>query len=91
MNKTVVIDGEVELISVITEDIEITDLIDGDIDEVLIADTHDQYRGEYTFTPSQEEQTVQCEDLLMSQNITINPIPNNYGLITYNGSTITVS
>jgi len=49
------------------------------------------YEGEYEYTPTQETQTVQCAGKAMSENITINPIPSNYGLITYNGSVITVS
>lgn len=49
------------------------------------------YEGEYTVTPSAETQTLNTDHLYMMDNITINPIPNNYGLITYNGVTITVS
>jgi len=51
----------------------------------------DPYTGEYTFTPSAETQTVPTNGLRMTDDITINPIPNNYGLITWNGSVITVS
>lgn len=49
------------------------------------------YEGDYTVTPSAETQTLDTRNLRMTDNITINPIPNNYGLITWNGSTITVS
>ena len=49
------------------------------------------YQGEYTFTPSNEAQTIHTEGLVMGQDITINPVPNNYGLISYNGSSIMVS
>ena len=49
------------------------------------------YEGPYEVTPSDSEQTLTTEFLYMTGDITINPIPNNYGLITYNGSTITVS
>ena len=49
------------------------------------------YEGEYTVTPSQEAQTLETKDLRMTGNVTINPIPNNYGLITWNGSVLTVS
>ena len=49
------------------------------------------YEGEYTVTPSQETQILQTEDLRMTANVTINPIPSNYGLITWNGSFLTVS
>ena len=49
------------------------------------------YEGPYEVTPGAEEQTLETEFLYMTGDITINPIPNNYGLITYNGVTITVS
>ena len=49
------------------------------------------YEGEYTVTPSAEEQVLQTENLRMTGNITINPVPQNYGLITWSGSILTVS
>lgn len=51
----------------------------------------DPYTGAYEITPSQETQTLETNNLRMTGNVTINPIPNNYGLITWNGSIITVS
>ncbi len=52
---------------------------------------YDRYEGPYEFIPTEETQTVECENMLTTENIVINPIPNNYGLITWNGSIITVS
>ena len=49
------------------------------------------YHGEYTFTPTQSTQIVHIEGKTASKNITINPIPSNYGLITWNGLSLTVS
>lgn len=49
------------------------------------------YEGEYSVTPTAEAQVLYTDHLYMMDNITINPIPNNYGLITYDGSIITVS
>lgn len=49
------------------------------------------YEGEYEFTPSAETQVIEIEGKRATQDITINPIPSNYGLITYSGSGITVS
>lgn len=49
------------------------------------------YEGEYTFTPTNEVQVIETERKWLTSNITINPIPSNYGLITYNGISITVS
>ena len=49
------------------------------------------YTGEIEVTPSAYEQTLYTEDLVLMKNIKINPIPQNYGLITWNGSTLKVS
>lgn len=49
------------------------------------------YEGLTEVTPSSEAQVLETKNLRMDENVTINPIPSNYGLITWNGSTITVS
>ena len=49
------------------------------------------YTGPYEVTPSSETQTLETDSFYMNGNITINPIPSNYGLITWNGSSLTVS
>ena len=51
----------------------------------------DEYEGPYEFTPSGETQTVEISLKTATQDITINPIPSNYGLITWDGSVLTVS
>lgn len=51
----------------------------------------DQYEGSYEFTPSEQAQTISISGEMATRDIVVNPIPNNYGLITYNGTTITVS
>lgn len=50
-----------------------------------------EYVGEYAFTPRAEEQIIPTEGFALLRNISIAPIPNNYGLITWNGSTLMVS
>ena len=49
------------------------------------------YHGDTEFTPTNAYQTVHTAGLLMDTNIVIDPIPSNYGLITWNGSVLTVS
>lgn len=49
------------------------------------------YEGSYTFTPSDSTQTIVIEGMKALEDIVINPIPQNYGLITWDGSIITVS
>lgn len=49
------------------------------------------YNGNYTVTPSLATQVLNTAGSILVQNITINPIPSNYGLITWDGSVLTVS
>lgn len=50
-----------------------------------------EYDGPYEVTPSEEAQVLETAGRTLSRAVAVNPIPSNYGLITYNGSTITVS
>lgn len=49
------------------------------------------YEGSYDITPSAQAQTIPIDGMRAAHDIVIEPIPSNYGLITWNGSTITVS
>lgn len=51
----------------------------------------DDYTGGYEVTPTTETQTLQTNGLRMLDNVTINPIPSDYGHISWNGSVLTVS
>ena len=57
----------------------------------IVVDTTTVYDGPTEFTPSGSTQTIEIANMKALENITINPIPSNYGLITWDGSTITVS
>ena len=50
-----------------------------------------RYTGPYELTPTRETQMLRTEGLMLSGDITVHPIPQNYGLITYNGYELTVS
>lgn len=49
------------------------------------------YTGQTDVIPSAVQQTLQTKDRAVRANITIEAIPNNYGLVTVNGGTLTVS
>lgn len=49
------------------------------------------YDGPYSVTPSTSAQTLNTANKTLAHNVTIGAIPSNYGLITWNGSTLTVS
>ena len=82
-NYKVVLDGELSL----------NIPMDGEAGTVIKVTEHDLpvYTGQTEVTPSEETQTLQTANRTVLQNIIINPIPSNYGRITWNGSTLTVS
>ncbi len=49
------------------------------------------YTGEYRFTPCDESITARTADKYLADDIVIDPIPSNYGHITWNGTVLTVS
>lgn len=49
------------------------------------------YTGDYTVTPQAEAVVIPAKGMLMKEDLVIDPIPSNYGLITWNGSFIRVS
>lgn len=49
------------------------------------------YDGETTFTPSAETQIIPTGHTVLLSDITINPIPSNYGRITYSGGIISIT
>lgn len=50
-----------------------------------------EYHGSYDVIPSDQAQTLSTADNVLAADIVIEPIPSNYGLITWDGSVITVS
>lgn len=49
------------------------------------------YSGSYTITPGPQAQTLKTEELRMAQDLTIEAIPKNYGLITQIGTFLIIS
>ena len=49
------------------------------------------YRGPYTVTPTSETQVLPTDGKRMTADVVVNPVPSNYGLITWDGSRLTVS
>ncbi len=82
-HKEIVLDGELSL----------NIPMDGEVGIITKVVEHDlpTYTGETVITPSTTEQVLNTADKVVARNIVINPIPSNYGLITWNGSTLTVS
>ena len=57
----------------------------------IYRDERPAYDGPYSVTPSAEEQVLETNGKRMTGNVTVGAIPSNYGLVTWNGSVLTVS
>lgn len=57
----------------------------------ITVNTAPEYEGEFEFTPADTAQIIPVGGYRLSQDIVINPIPSNYGHISWNGAYITVS
>ena len=91
MSTTVVFDGECRLKLVQDGGANIKVPLDGEYGKVTQVRINDYYTGETTVTPTPDLQRLATTGLLIPTDIIINPIPSNYGLITWNGSALTVS
>ena len=80
---TVVLDGDLSLIIPVDGE-------SGIVTKVIGQDLP-TYTGVTEVTPTTAEQVLDTSNKVVARNIVINPIPSNYGLITWNGSTLTVS
>lgn len=58
---------------------------------LVITGVFPDYEGVYHVTPSDEVQILSTRNTSMYENVTIDPIPSNYGRVTYNGTFITIS
>ena len=91
MTDTVVIEGEVSLLTEVDGEVHLLAEVEGEAGIVVDVGSYAIYDGPYSVTPGPEAQTLETANLAMAENITVAPIPSNYGLITWNGSYLTVS
>ena len=49
------------------------------------------YSGTIDITTTEERQTLPTSGYMLQTDIVVEPIPSNYGLITWDGTTLTVS
>ena len=73
-------------------DLDIDDQIEVELTGDFVFDKNfPRYEDSYHITPAAEEQVLQTKDKVLIGNLVVEAIPSNYGLITWNGSTLTVS
>ncbi len=91
MNETIVLDVQ------ITEQYEADVSVDGNIEAeadgsiVVNKIVADEFEGAYEYTPTQNTQVIEIAQKKAVQNITINPIPQNCGLVTWHGAFLHIS
>ena len=85
------LDGDLTVTNTLDGDMQISESFDGIAGVLQKVIEVNPYDGEYSVTPSDAEQVLATEGKYLSQNVTIGPIPSNYGLITWNGLGIRVS
>ena len=61
------------------------------MDTAVRASIVPRYAGPSEVTPTEAEQVLETAGKMMTEDITVHKIPSNYGLITWNGSVLTVS
>lgn len=91
MFDTVVLDGELSLLVAQDGDCDLLTEQDGEIGIITAISDRPAYTGPTEVDPTQGTQILYTANKTVLSNITVNPIPSNYGLITWNGSTLTVS
>lgn len=85
-------DGDASIITIADGNTNLHRTLDGE--NIIIEKVHidgEYYDGPTTVTPTREEQVLNTMGKTVTQNITVEPIPPNYGLITWDGRKITVS
>lgn len=90
MQDTIVIGGDLKLSEHLEGDCSLSLQADGDAG-IFMPLYPAAYTGATEVTPSSSTQVLNTAGWFMGNDITIKPIPSNYGLITWNGSTLTVS
>ena len=90
LNTTVVIGGETALVKRIDGTARLDSVYDGETAKYIGGTP--QLEDEIEVTPSAEEQRITPSlGYVGLKAVTVKPIPNNYGLITWSGSVLTIS
>lgn len=76
--------------------IKIASVTGGTVRPAAVAIAHvdfpsEPYNGAYEFTPAGMAQVVEISGKVAERNIVINPIPSNYGLVAWDGTTLSIT
>lgn len=86
------LNGDMTLSICLDGNLQMSNLLNGELGTIQkYSPSVEVYDGATDITPDEFLQTLETQGKLVQSNITVQPIPTNYGLITWNGRTITVS
>lgn len=90
---SVVRDGALSLLGCGAAEFDVLDMGSAEFGQYMVVHegAFPAYTGETVVTPGLTAATLPTANTTVYSDIVINPIPSNYGLITWNGSTLTVS
>ena len=86
-----ILNGDLSISVVLDGDMSAGAVLDGDLGVFQKVVEAPPYTGPLTATPGAQPQTFETAGLMLPGDFVVEAVPNNYGLITWNGSTITVS
>ena len=72
-------------------DASINIIADGEQGAYMSVGNYEHYGGPYEVTPTQETQTLDTAGHVLTEPVVVHAIPENYGLITWNGISLKVS
>ena len=92
MGDRVVLDGELSVDLRLDGELSVNLYMDGTPDKVIKVAEYDLpvYEGITEITPSNQTQILQTSNQVLTRNIVVNPIPEDYGRLLWSGNTLTV-
>ena len=89
----ITIDGDPQILNVKDGDVQLVTEVGAEFGVVTKVNegAYPIYSGPVSVIPSRQAQVLPTVNKSVLQNIVVQPIPQNYGLITWNGTVLTVS
>lgn len=84
------ITGSISAVGSVTGTLSVQAGLTGTLTVPMVAEA-EYYEGDYEVTPMPVAQRLETANRLMHDDVIVGAIPSNYGLITWDGFTLTVS
>lgn len=83
-----ILNGDMNISVMLDGDMTATQSLDGELGVITVIHSGSLpwYTGATEITPTEEVQVLSTREKSVLSDITINPIPSNYGLVTWSGS-----